>query len=234
MAGGDNEAVPVDPLERHTLTPAELQILVAAERRGKAFLVFRSAAAGLQVFDLPEDGSVVTIGRREGMSLCLPWDKRVSGIHAEVRTLGDEWTIVDDGMSKNGTTINAQRLIGRQRLRDQDRIRVGRTVIAFRDPAQQVTETVIDTAHSAVVELSDTQRRILLALCRPQLVGSPYSAPASNQAIASEVHLSVDAVKANLRTMFTMFGANKLPQNQKRAALAATVLRLRIVSERDV
>ncbi len=234
MTEGTDSPAPVDPLARHTLTPAELQLLVVAERRGTAFLVFRSSAGDLQVFDLPDDGSVVVIGRREGVSLCLPWDSRVSGIHAEVRMLGDEWTIVDDGMSKNGTAINAQRLIGRQRLRDQDRVRVGRTVIAFRDPAQQTTETVVDTAHSAVVDLSDTQRRILLALCRPQLVGGPYSAPASNQAIASEVHLGVDTVKANLRTLFARFKADGLPQNQKRAELAAKALRLGIVSERDI
>jgi pSer/pThr/pTyr-binding forkhead associated (FHA) protein len=225
---------PVDPLERHTLTPAELQLLLAAERRGRAFLAFRDAVAELRMFDLPDDGSAVVVGRRESASLCLPWDSRVSGIHAEVRMLGEEWTIVDDGMSKNGTVINAQRLIGRQRLRDQDRIRVGRTVIAFRDPAQQVTETVIDTTDSAVDDLSDTQRRILLALCRPQLVDGPYSAPASNHAIASEVHLSVDTVKANLRTMFARFEVDQLPQNQKRAKLAAEALRLGIVSERDI
>ncbi|HXB66553.1 MAG TPA: FHA domain-containing protein [Solirubrobacteraceae bacterium] len=224
----------VDPLERHTLTPAELQLLLAAERRGRAFLAFRDSAAELHMFDLPADGSAVVIGRRESASLCLPWDSRVSGVHAEVKMLGEEWTIVDDGMSKNGTVINAQRLIGRQRLRDQDRIRVGRTVIAFRDPAQQVTETVIDDADSVVDDLSDTQRRILLALCRPMLVGGQYSAPASNHTIALEVHLGVDAVKTNLRTMFARFGVDGLPQNQKRAKLAAQALRLRIVSERDI
>jgi hypothetical protein len=234
MTESDHPQAPVDPLVRHTLTPAELQLLVMAERRGTAFLTFRSSAGDLQVFDLPDDGSVVVIGRREGVSLPLPWDDRVSGIHAEVRILGDEWTIVDDGVSRNGTFINAQRLIGRQRLRDGDRIRVGRTVIVFRGPTERATETVIDTAHSAVEDLNDTQRRILLALCRPQLLGGPYVPPASNQAIASEVHLSVDAVKSNLRTMFAMFAVNGLPQNQKRAALAAKALRLGIVSERNV
>jgi pSer/pThr/pTyr-binding forkhead associated (FHA) protein len=233
VTDGSDSVAPVDPLERHTQTPAELQLLLAAERRGRAFLAFRGPVGNLQVFDLPDDGSVVVIGRRDGVSLCLRWDSRVSGIHAEVRMLGEEWTIVDDGMSKNGTAINAQRLIGRQRLRDHDRIRVGRTVIAFRDPVQQATETVVETDRSVVEDLSDTQRRILLALCRPQLAGGPYSAPASNQEIASEVHLGVDAVKTNLRLMFARFEVNGLAQNQKRAALAAQALRLGIVSERD-
>jgi hypothetical protein len=229
-----SDAAPADPLERHALTASEHQLLVAAEHRGGAFLAFKDSAGALRVFDMPADGSVVVVGRREGASLCLPWDHRVSGTHAEVRMLGDEWTIVDDGISKNGTYINAQRLIGRQRLRDRDRIRVGRTVIAFRDPAERATGTVIDTAQPAVQGLNETQRRVLLALCRPQLLGGPYGAAASNQTIASEVHLSVDAVKANLRAMFARFGVDGLLQNQKRAALAAEALRLGIVSERDV
>jgi hypothetical protein len=34
----------------------------------------------------------------------------------------------------------------------------------------------------------------------------------------------VDAVKAHLRVLFERFGLQDLPQNQKRASLAATVL----------
>jgi hypothetical protein len=234
VAEGEQPRAPADPLERHSLAPAELRLVLAAEHRGSAFLVLRDGAGALRLFELPDDGSVVVIGRHEGASLCLPWDDRVSGIHAEVRMLGEEWTIVDDGMSRNGTFINAERLTGRRRLRDRDRVRVGRTVIAFRDPAGQATETVMDTAHAAVEGLSDTQRQILLALCRPQLVGGQYSAPASNQAIASEVHLGVDAVKTNLRIMFARFEVDGLAQNQKRAELAARALRLGIVSERDL
>lgn len=234
MTEGTDSPTPVDPLERHSLTAVEHQMLIAAEHRGRAFLAFKGADGALPLLDLPTDSSVVVIGRDESASLCVPWDERVSRSHAEVRTLGEEWTIVDDGMSRNGTFINAERLTGRKRLRDRDRIRVGRTLIAFRDPAQKVTETVLDTVDSAVALLNDTQRRILLALCRPLLVGGPYGAPASNQAIASEVHLGVDAVKTNLRTMFARFEVDGLPQNQKRAALAARALRLGIVSDRDL
>lgn len=51
--------------------------------------------------------------------------------------------------------------------------------------------------------LTSAQRRVLVALCRP-LDGPGYAAPASNQQIADE-----------------LFGLEALPQNQKRAALAA-------------
>ena len=46
------------------------------------------------------------------------------------------------------------------------------------------------------------------------------AAPASNQQISEELHLSLDAVKANLRAMYQIFGVGRLPQNQKRAQLA--------------
>ena len=61
---------------------------------------------------------------------------------------------------------------------------------------------------------------MLVALCRP-LKDSAYAAPATNKDIADEVHLSVDAVKAHLRVLFERFGLDDLPQNQKRARLAA-------------
>jgi DNA-binding NarL/FixJ family response regulator len=73
---------------------------------------------------------------------------------------------------------------------------------------------------------------VLIALCRP-LKQSAYGAPASNREIAAEVFLSVDAVKAHLRVLFERFGLEGLPQNQKRARLAATALVNGVVAERD-
>jgi hypothetical protein len=47
------------------------------------------------------------------------------------------------------------------------------------------------------------------------------------------VFLSVDAVKAHLRVLFERFGLDQLPQNEKRARLAATVLAAGILAPRD-
>src|SRR6478736_5538596 len=77
---------------------------------------------------------------------------------------------------------------------------------------------------TAEPRLTETQRRILTALCRPCADGSRYATPATNQEIAGEVYLSVDAVKAHLRTLFRKFGVEELPHNQKRARLAELVL----------
>jgi hypothetical protein len=69
------------------------------------------------------------------------------------------------------------------------------------------------------VRLTDTQSRILAALCRPISEGNHYATPATNQEIADTVFLSVDAVKGHLRTLYRKFGIEDLPHNQKRARL---------------
>ena len=50
--------------------------------------------------------------------------------------------------------------------------------------------------------LTPAQRRVLIALCRP-FKDSTYSTPATNQQIADELVVSVDAVKSNLRALFS-------------------------------
>jgi hypothetical protein len=69
------------------------------------------------------------------------------------------------------------------------------------------------------VRLTDTQLGILAALCRPIAAGNSYATPATNQEIADEVFLGVDAVKGHLRTLYRKFGIEDLPHNQKRARL---------------
>ena len=54
--------------------------------------------------------------------------------------------------------------------------------------------------------------------------GGGFAPPATNQEIADEVYLSVDAVKAHLRTLFRKFEIEDLPHNQKRAHLAELVI----------
>ena len=89
-------------------------------------------------------------------------------------------------------------------------------------------------ARSRALQLTDTQRRVLLALCRPYRDGDSFATPATNQQIAAEVCLSVDAVKTHLRTLFAKFELGELPQNQKRARLAEVVLQFGVISQRDL
>jgi pSer/pThr/pTyr-binding forkhead associated (FHA) protein len=176
----------------------------------------------------------VTVGRSSGNDIALEWDTEVSRLHAELESLGDEWTVADDGLSRNGSFVNGQRISGRHRLRDGDVVRVGRTHIAFRVPeSPESNPTVAAGSRAELPALSATQRAVLAALCRPYK-DSELATPATNQQIADELYLSVDAIKAHLRTLFGYFGVQHLPQNQKRSYLAMRALQDGVVSRRDL
>lgn len=225
-----------DPLAPHSLTPRELKELLAAERDGSPFLAYRDGDGVFRIHVLRAraDTDAIVVGRREGVPLRLWWDGETSSVHAELKLIGGEWTIVDDGLSRNGTFVNTRAVVGRQRLHDGDRLRIGRTLLVFKAAVNApAVETTAGSDHHDATELSETQHRILIALCRPRLTRGDLHAPATNQQIADEVFLSVDAVKMQLRTLFGRYGLNELPQNQKRAGLAEFALRVGLVSSRD-
>jgi pSer/pThr/pTyr-binding forkhead associated (FHA) protein len=148
--------------------------------------------------------------------------------------VGGLWTIVDDGLSSNGTFLNGRRLTHRERLRDRDKIKVGNTVLTFCAPPQTVSQpTAVGDPLPAIPRLTGPQRSILVALCRPYRDDRPYSSPASNQQIAEELFLSLDAVKTHLRVLFHKFGIEDLPQNQKRARLAEIALERGLATDTD-
>jgi FHA domain-containing protein len=217
----------------HASTPADVKARLDAERRGTPFLLFHDAAGRQVIYELPDDASAISVGRRTDNDVALPWDPEVSRVHAQLEHVGGEWAVVDDGLSRNGTFVNGERVTGRRRLRDGDRVVFGETPMRYRMPEQHAWQS------TAAVRLGDSggpltpaQHRILVALCRPMKL-SAYDTPASNREIAAEVFLSVDAVKAHLRVLFERFGLEDLPQNQKRARLAASALVNGIVAERD-
>jgi DNA-binding CsgD family transcriptional regulator len=202
-------------------SPADVKARLDAERHGLPFLLYRDGG-GTQII-LALTGPV-TVGRRAERDVALPWDTEVSRLHAQLEPVGSDWIVVDDGLSRNGTHVNGERVNGRRRLKDGDRIVFGETPVTFRSPADAEAEsTAAIKLGTSTVALSESQRKVLIALCRP-LKDSAYSAPATNKAIADEIHLSVDAVKAHLRVLFERFGLDDLPQNQKRARLAAVAL----------
>ena len=200
---------------------SEVKARLFAERAGRPFLVLRDASESQHIVELDgEAHAKVTVGRSERADVVIGWDAEVSRIHAEIECVGGEWLLADDGLSSNGTFINGQRVVARRRLTDGDAIRVGATVILFRNPRLAPAPTVRGSVGVALEQLSDTQRRVLAALCRPYEGSLHLASPASNQQISEELYLSLDAVKANLRAMYQLFGVARLPQNQKRAQLA--------------
>jgi pSer/pThr/pTyr-binding forkhead associated (FHA) protein len=221
------------PLQAHSATPAELRERIEAERRGRPFLVFRDGDGAQRLLDLTGKERL-SVGRGAGNELSLPWDTEVSRLHAELEAIAGEWTVSDDGLSRNGTFVNGNRISGRTRLRDGDLLRVGQTSIAYRRPeAEDSMPTQVAGARLALTDVPPTQRQVLVALARPYK-HNEFAVPATNQDIADELHLSVDAVKSHLRTLFQRFGIEHLPQNQKRSRLVAEALQSGLISTRDL
>lgn len=175
----------------------------------------------------------VVLGRSPRADIALTSDPSVSRVHAIIEWAGGHWTIIDGGLSLNGTYINGRRLVGRRRLRPGDHIRIGTSLVTYH-AAHEIAE--VDTGGPADPPLhavTDAERDILDTLCRPYHHHAPFACPPSNAQIAAELHLSDATVKTHLRALFAKFGVEDLPQNQKRARLAERVLRSRLVTKRD-
>ena len=223
------------PLAPHLSSPAELKERIEAERWGKPFLVYRDEAAAQRIVALGDDSSQLTIGSGSQSDIRLGWDDQVSALHAELRQVAGEWLLVDDGLSRNGTHLNGERVSGRRRLRDSDELRLGQTVLVFRTPAEKRRRiTVVADAETPIVEVSPSQQRVLVALCRPAASRGAFARPATNQEIAEQLSLTVAAVKTHLRTLFQRFEIESLPQNEKRAELARRALESGLVGPKDL
>ncbi len=206
-----------------------------AERGGIPFLVYRDGEGRQVIRVLSGDRERFSLGRSEAADVGLGFDREVSRVHAELERVGEEWTLADDGLSRNGSFVNGERVVGRRRLRDGDALRFGDTLILYSAPSEVgAEETLAAKDHRDLESVTQTQHRVLVALCRPYASGNEFATPATNRQIADEVFLSVDAVKANLRALFERFEIGDLPQNKKRVRLAELALRSGAIKPRDL
>ena len=215
-------------------TATELQEVLAAERRGVPFLVYRDGQARQRIRALEPDVEELSVGRDPGSDLSLSWDGQVSRLHARLERVGPHWTLDDDGLSRNGSYVNGERVHGRQRLGENDVMRFGGTSVVFRSPGQGEGGATIVAPEQEDMRVSDAQHRVLVALCRPYKGAPIYASPASNQRIAEELVLSLDAVKSQMRALFAKFGLDDLPQNEKRVRLVERALESGVVSEHEL
>jgi pSer/pThr/pTyr-binding forkhead associated (FHA) protein len=223
------------PAGLHQSTPAELSERLAAERRGSPFLVLRDAQGVQRIIELAAERDGMSLGRSEECDVALPWDREVSRLHAELERVGSQWLIVDDGLSSNGTFVAGERVAARRRLRDGDVVSLGTTSLLFRDPAASTVITTRLSDHREVaVSVTDAQRRVLVALCRPYKHQAGAAVPATNPHIAAELYLTVAAAKTHLRALFHAFEIDDLPQQEKRHKLVALAFASGLISDRDL
>ena len=221
--------------EQRSTSAPELKAQIEAERGGRPFLVLRDGEDEQRIVVIEEQATGLWIGRGESADVRLDWDEEVSALHAQLEVVRDECTLLDDGLSRNGSFVNEDRVDGRRRLRDGDRLRFGRTVIHYRRPGEGAPEATVAAGEvPAAATISPGQRRVLVALCRPFKNEAAFATPPTNQAIAEELHLSVDAVKTHMRALFEKLEVENLPQNQKRVALAERALQSGAVTRREL
>ncbi|ANS32553.1 FHA domain protein (plasmid) [Rhodococcus opacus] len=92
----------------------------------------------------------MTVGRSHRSDFVLSWDPMVSRLHAVIEWTGTHWDVIDDGLSRNGTFVNGERLTGRRHLRSGDIISIGATEVTFhgqeRPGCGETQERVFTTA----------------------------------------------------------------------------------------
>jgi FHA domain-containing protein/regulatory LuxR family protein len=216
----------------HSLTPGELASLLEVERRGAPFLAYKDGAGDLRLLSLGEHGEI-TVGRVPENDVALDWDPEVSRTHAQLELVGAGWTVADDGLSRNGTFVNGERVHGRRRLVDGDLIRIGQVKLVFRAPGPAAESTAV-VEEAALVRLTQGEHRVLVSLCRPLLAGEAGAVPATNREIAEELSLSPDGVKTHVRSLFAKLGIEDLPQYRKRTELGRRALDLGLVTPRHL
>ena len=177
--------------------------------------------------------SILVVGRAAEADVALVWDRTVSKLHAIIERMGGLWTIIDDGLSLNGTFVNGKRLTGRHRLKSGDKVLIGDTVVTFcgsADVAQPPTTRAADAAQRLPMPpLTKAQLSVLAALCRPYLRHTTFANPPTNLEIAAGLQISEATVKTHLRDLFVKLGVENVPRNQKRARLAEVALLCGIV-----
>jgi pSer/pThr/pTyr-binding forkhead associated (FHA) protein len=220
-----------DALGLHRRTPAELKALIEAQRAGAAFLEYRDDVEALRIVPLDPARDRLSIGRLAACEVALTWDAEVSRAHALLEQVGGAWTVEDRG-SSNGTLVNASRINGPHVLRDGDVVRVGRTQLIFHAAGDDDLRRTTPALDRVAPSPTDSQRKVLIELCRPALERG--GGAASNREIAAALYVSVETVKTHMRALFDAFEVGDVPQYHKRTELVRRALETGLVSVHDL
>lgn len=161
----------------------------------------------------------MTVGTLESNDVVLDADG-VSRVHAVLERFGDTWSVRDLG-SRNGTFVNGARIIGDRALQAGDEILLGRLRLLFHGPTRGKQTAAIAQAPA----ITQRERDVLLALCRPLLTGDAFTEPASTRAIAAELVVSEAAVKQHLSRLYVKFDVSAQSERRRAQLANAAVAR---------
>lgn len=164
----------------------------------------------------------VTLGRGASNDVSLAWDPKVSHVHAVLERLASGWTVRDVG-SRNGTFLNGERTFTERVVRPGDELRLGDTRlllgVMWAAPDPTTTEFGVPPP-----ELTEREKAVLLALCRPVHSGNMLTEPATMAQIAEELVVSVSVVKKHLLRLYQKFDIHE-EGHGRRGALANEAIR---------
>lgn len=176
---------------------------------------------------VPLDGERLSIGHALESDLAIE-DETVSRLHAALDRFSSGWTIRDLG-SRNGTYVNGERILGDRALRPGDEIRIGETRLVYRADAVPEGPAATKGTESAPL-LTNRERDVLIALCRPVLGGSLLTEPATVREIAAALVVTESAVKKHLANLYDKFGLD----DRRRGKLANEAVRRGAVTIADL
>lgn len=204
-----------------------------AVKTSHPFLLYKDGHGQERMLPLEPGMTEASVGRLRSSDLVLDWDSQVSRRHAKLERAGDEWVVVDEGLSTNGTFVNGQRVTGRRPLRDGDALSFGATTVIYRSPGAQLEAG--DAADIPTeIDLSTSQRRVLAALCRPYKGGNVFATPPTDEEIAAELFLSPGAVKTHVGVLVAKFALDDVPEDQRRVRLAERAIKTGAITDRDL
>jgi pSer/pThr/pTyr-binding forkhead associated (FHA) protein len=170
------------------------------------------------------DSERITVGTLASNDVVVDADG-VSRVHAVLERFGDTWCVRDLG-SRNGTFVNGSRIIGEHALHSSDEIVLGRLRLVFHGPPTGPETAAIAQAPA----LTQRERDVLLALCRPLLTGDAFTEPSSTRAIAAELVVSEAAVKQHLSRLYVKFDVSTQDERRRvqlaNAAIARGAIKL--------
>jgi DNA-binding NarL/FixJ family response regulator len=179
---------------------------------------------------VPLEAERVTVGTHAANDVPLPPDETASRLHAVLERYPTGWCVRDLG-SRNGTWVNGERVWQVRRLRDGDRLLLGRTPVIFRTD-EPIAGPGPTEPGEPPPELTRREREVLVALCRPLASGEVFTEPASIRRIAEELVVTQAAVKHHLLRLYDKFGLHEQGE-RRRVRLANDAVRRGVISLGD-
>ena len=130
---------------------------------------------------------------------------------------------VEDRGSSNGTLVNASRITGPSCCATATCPRSADPVdLPCRDGEDELRRTTPALGPRRARAITESQRKVLVELCRPAIERG--GGAASNREIAEALFVSVETVKTHMRALFDAFAVGDVPQYHKRSELVRRAL----------